>query len=149
MRAKQSPLKLQEFNVFESSISSVSPGESEKINLADLPITIDFDFYEPKEHSVQQIMVELKLKINASGSHPGYKMNVVAVGMFTIPEIENLNESTIQNLFGISSINLMISNLRGFLMNITSYLPAGKYVLPALDISDLLSKKSKSIKPKS
>ncbi len=149
MKAKQSPLKLKEFNIFESNVNFVPPGESEEINLEDLPVNINFDLFEPKEQSVHQILVELRLKVNTSGTQPGYKMNVLAVGVFAIPEIKKLNESTIQNLFGISSVNLMISNLRGFLMNITSYLPADKYVLPALDISELLDKKSKTIKSNS
>lgn len=147
MKAKKSPLKLLDFSVFESKFDFIPPNEeSNEISdkdLQELPISFDFDQYEPKDGPENRKIIEINIKINDSGKKIGYSMNITASGIFEVYDYENLEEKMIINLLGMSSLNLMINNLRGYLINITTYAPLGVYVLPPIDIGDLIEKKKK------
>lgn len=144
MKAKQSPLKLVDFSIFESNYKFIPPKDEsfDKSALNNLPINIDFDHFEPKDGPDNHKMIEMRCKINASGNKPGYSIFLTASGIFEVQDLEKLDESTVTNLFGVSSINLMISNIRGYLINITSYGPLGSYILPPVNIKHLLDTKA-------
>ncbi len=141
MKAKQSPLKLRDFTVFRSHVDFVSTENPKTVNLYDLPINIDFEIFEPDESGSLLRLVEMVLSVNKSGRKPGYKIDIRVSGVFEVENTGKLPDSTIHNLLGISTISLAISNIRGYLKNITAYGAYGSYLLPSIDINQLLDSK--------
>ncbi len=142
MEAIPSPLKIKDFSVFECEMKFISPEDNEtEILLGDLPIEIDYDYYAPKDDDQATRMIEMVLKVN-SDKKPGYYINLTVAGIFEIEDAENLDEELVVNLFGISALNMMISQTRAFLISVTTYGPFGNYLLPAIDIGDLRKRKS-------
>lgn len=142
MEALQSPLNIKDFSVFECEMKFISPEDDDtQIVLSDLPLDIDYDYYAPKDDDQAIRMIEMNLKVN-SDKKPGYSINLIVAGIFEIEDIDNLNQELVVNLFGISALNMMISQTRAFLISVTTYGPFGHYLLPAIDIGDLRKKKS-------
>lgn len=141
MRAKQSPLKFRDFTVFRSHIDFVSTDNPKNVNLYDLPVNIDFEIFEPEQNGSLLRLVEMVLSVNKSGKKPGYRIDIRVSGVFEVEENNQVSESVINNLFGISAISLLISNIRGYLKNVTSYGAYGAYLLPSIDINQLLEAK--------
>ncbi len=56
---------------------------------------------------------------------------------------EGLNDKEIDNYENYTSLIITINHLRNFISNITSYGPLGKYVLPSIDMTDLINQKIK------
>ncbi|MDZ7743464.1 MAG: protein-export chaperone SecB [Bacteroidota bacterium] len=143
MKARQSSLKLLGFNIFKSSIDFVSTENPEEVNLYSLPIDIDFDIFEPKDEEDFHRIGEIKLKVNPSGKKPGYSIELTASGFFELTNPEKFEKEIKENLLGISIVNILIGNIRGYLKNVTSYGAYGPYLLPSIDMSHLLKQKSK------
>jgi preprotein translocase subunit SecB len=151
MKAKQSPLKLKDFTVFRSHVDFVFTDDPKLVHLYNLPVNIDFDVFQPEQNEKPIRFVEMTLSVNKTGKLPGYKIDCRVSGVFELEENEKIPNEIVHNLLGISTINLLISNLRGYLRNITSYGAYGPYLLPSLDINELLNtklEKTKSIKSK-
>ena len=141
MKAKQSPLKLRDFTVFRNHIDFISTDDPKVVNLYDLPIIIDFEIFEPEQNGSLFRLVEMILNVNKSGKKPGYRIDVRVSGVFEIEEGRQVKEGVVQNLLGISTISLLISNIRGYLKNVTAYGAYGAYLLPSIDINHLIEAK--------
>lgn len=149
MKAKQSALKLLEFNIFRSSIDFVSTENPEEVDLYNLPIDIDFDIFEPKDESDYHRIGEIRIKINSTNKKPGYSIELIASVFFELTNPEQIDEEIKENLLGISIINILVGNIRGYLKNVTSYGVYGSYLLPSIDMTHLLKQKSKQISKQS
>ncbi|MEA3448453.1 MAG: hypothetical protein U9Q98_08415 [Bacteroidota bacterium] len=146
MEAKNSPLRLLDFTIFSSKIESYLPENPEDINLNALPINIDFERLSSDDPEDNSKMIKIQIKINPSKKKYGYVMSFEAGGIFDIAPSSNINKEIKNNLLGISAVSIMISQLRVYIQNITSYSTCGTYLLPPIDINDLIEKKVKSEK---
>jgi len=143
MKAKTSPLQLIDFTVFNCSFESIQTDDPKVINLPGLPVDIDFDVYEPKGEVSNLRIIEMRLSVNKTRKKPGYSITLTSSGVFAIQNIESMHPHEVGNLLGISTINMMISNIRGYLKNISSYAPYGAYLLPSIDMGHLIKEKGK------
>lgn len=144
MKAKTSPLKLLDFTVFVFKLDSIHSDDPQNIHLQKLPIEIDFDIFEPKEKLGEDDLriIEMKITINKTRKKPGYFITLTASGVFAVDKPDKLSHEEKENLLGISTITIMVSNIRGFLKNITSYGPYGHYILPSVDMKHLIQEKN-------
>jgi preprotein translocase subunit SecB len=145
MKAKASPLQLLDFTVFVFKLDSIHSDDPQNIHLQNLPIEIDFDIFEPKENLEDDDLriIEMKIAINKTRKKPGYYIALTASGVFAVDTVDKLSHDEKENLLGISTINMMVSNIRGFLKNVTSYSPYGHYILPSVDMKHLIQEKNK------
>jgi preprotein translocase subunit SecB len=141
MKIKPSPLQLLDFTVFSFKMGITPTDDPREINLSLLPVEIDFDTFQPKDAEKSIRIIEMNLLVNKAGKKAGYKFSLTASGVFSLEDETSLNENEKNNLLGISTINLMISNIRGFLKNVTSYGTFGAYLLPSVDMNDLMQEK--------
>ena len=146
MRAKPSPLKLLALHLVRSNFEFIVPKEEEivpQVLFESYPIDIDFA-HQPLPNSTTHIQVFVEIKINNSKKKSGYTLTVEGMGVFQLDD-KNIEKEIAYNLRIFSSLNIMINNLRNIIAQQTAYAPMGVYLMPPIDIKDLLEKKSKKV----
>jgi preprotein translocase subunit SecB len=145
MKAKFSPLQLLDFKLLETKYEFIIPDE-EEIDIKDLfqSYLVDIDFEIGKTDVQEEIRLFTKIEVNfgKKKSLPGYKLMVEGGGTFRIQDPENVDEGLRNNLSQFSTLNMMINNLRNIMYQITNLGPMGGYLLPPIDISQLLRDKA-------
>jgi preprotein translocase subunit SecB len=145
MKAKFSPLQLLDFKLLESHYEFIVP-EKEEVNVPDLfrsyPVDIDFGMGKTDVEGEIQLFTKIEVNFTKKKSLPGYKIMVEGGGTFRIQDPENVDEGLRNNLSQFSTLNMMINNLRNIIYQITNLGPMGGYLLPPIDISQLLRDKA-------
>ncbi len=145
MKAKFSPLQLLDFKLLESRYEFIIP-DDEEINVKDLfqsyPVDIDFGMGKTDVEGEIQLFTNIEVNFGKKKSLPGYKLMVEGGGTFRIQDPENVEEGLRNNLSQFSTLNMMINNLRNIMYQITNLGPMGGYLLPPIDISQLLRDKA-------
>lgn len=145
MKAKFSPLQLLDFKLLESHYEFIVP-EEEEVNVPDLfrsyPVDIDFGMGKTDIEGEIQLFTKIEVNFTKKKSLPGYKIMVEGGGTFRIQDPENVDEGLRNNLSQFSTLNMMINNLRNIIYQITNLGPMGGYLLPPIDISQLLRDKA-------
>lgn len=145
MKAKFSPLQLLDFKLLESHYEFIVPKE-DGINVKDLfqSYAVDIDFGIGKSDIEGEIQLFTKIEVNKTKRKalPGYKLMVEGGGTFRIQDPENVEEGLRNNLSQFSTLNMMINNLRNIMYQITNLGPMGGYLLPPINISQLLRDKA-------
>jgi preprotein translocase subunit SecB len=145
MKAKFSPLQLLDFKLLESHYEFIIPNE-EEINVKDLfqsyPVDIDFGIGKTEVEGEIQLFTKIEVNFTKKKSLPGYRLMVEGGGTFRIQDPENVDEGLRNNLSQFSTLNMMINNLRNIMYQITNLGPMGGYLLPPIDISQLLRDKA-------
>lgn len=152
MKAKFSPLQLLDFKLLESHYEFIVPEEA-GFNVKDLfqSYSVDIDFGMGKTDVEGEIQLFTKIEVNfgKKKSLPGYKLMVEGGGTFRIQDPENVDEGLRNNLSQFSTLNMMINNLRNIMYQITNLGPMGGYLLPPIDISQLLRDKAGELEKES
>jgi preprotein translocase subunit SecB len=143
MIALPSEIHLESFAVLKSTYQFIRPNrnpkEWQKIFKS---YEIDIDF----AHNVnadKTIHVFTKISVNQNEKPlPGFQLFVEGAAVFSFSETNNLSESEEKNLRFYSTVNILIGYLRSTLTTITSASPLGPFLLPPINMADLISKKS-------
>ncbi|GMQ30780.1 preprotein translocase subunit SecB [Algoriphagus confluentis] len=145
MKAKFSPLQLLDFKLLESHYEFIVPEEDE-VNVPDLfqsyPVDIDFGIGKTEVEGEIQLFTKIEVNFTKKKPLPGYKLMVEGGGTFRIQDPEKVEENLRNNLSQFSTLNMMINNLRNIIYQITNLGPMGGYLLPPIDISQLLRDKA-------
>jgi preprotein translocase subunit SecB len=140
MLAKKSPLILKNFLLLRQTFQFIQPEEEVVISDVTDKYGIDIDFAINKPDDFYQCF--LKIEINQADTPlPGYQIFIEGVGIFAIDNSFELSEEEKGNLIQYSSISICINSLRSIISNITSFAPFGKYILPSIDVNELLKDK--------
>lgn len=146
MKAKFSPLQLLDFKLLESHYEFIVPEEDE-VNVPDLfqsyPVDIDFGIGKTEVEGEIQLFTKVEVNFTKKKPLPGYKLMVEGGGTFRIQDPENVEEGLRNNLSQFSTLNMMINNLRNIMYQITNLGPMGGYLLPPIDITQLLRDKAR------
>lgn len=152
MKAKFSPLQLLDFKLLESRYEFIIP-DDEEIDVKDLfqsyPVDIDFGMGKTDIEGEIQLFTKIEVNFAKKKSLPGYKLMVEGGGTFRIQDPENVEEGLRNNLSQFSTLNMMINNLRNIMYQITNLGPMGGYLLPPIDISQLLRDKAAELEKES
>ncbi len=150
MKAEKSPLFLRAFDVNFSEMSAhlddkgIDESKTVAELLDELPIEIDY------HHYLDEIgfHIDMQVKVNRVKSPKfGYVIQVISRGMFEIDPAVEMSEQLKHNLSMFSAVNIMLSSIRGYLRDITSYGQLGTYLLPSIDIGKLVGdKKAKELR---
>jgi preprotein translocase subunit SecB len=147
MIAKKSPLVLETFFVVENRFKFIQPEEEIEDVQTELfsAYEIDLDFtIRPvlnESDNIIKFNVYTKMGVNQLKTpKSGYSSFVEGIGAFSLSK-ENLTDLDVDNLTNLSSVSIMINCLRGVLMDISSNAPLGRFILPSIDVNDLLKQK--------
>ncbi|MGZ5244600.1 MAG: hypothetical protein ACXWEY_11200 [Bacteroidia bacterium] len=148
MIVKKSELLFQDFFIVESQFYAEPPNNDitwdELIN--NYPIDIDFEISERANNIAR---VTMAIHINREDEKtPGYKITVVGTGAFALDNQSSLSPIDKFDLLYSSSVQILIGSFRTYIASMTSFGPMGKYILPAVDLNDLVLRKFDSMKEK-
>ena len=148
MKAKFSPLQLLDFKLLETQYQfKVSGQDDMAINdlFSAYPVEIDFDMGKSDKEEEIQLITTIKVNLDKENQLPGYQIKVEGGGTFKINDSRNIEEGLRNNLSQFSTLNMMINNLRNIIYQITNLGPLGGYLLPPIDISQLLRDKASEL----
>lgn len=149
MKAKISPLRLLAFQLLDSSYEFIVPQEKEVIPQELFnAYSIDIDFNHQTFTDVSsRFQVFLEIEVNKSRKIAGYCLKLTGMGIFELDE-NNLTEREINNLKWYSPINMLINNLRNIISQTTAFGPMSVYLLPPINVMDLVKQKVEKNKKK-
>lgn len=144
MKVKKSPLSFINTRLLESNIKLVITPSKNYTNEEVLKMSekydIDIDYARPKvENNIIQVF--MKASINDNQKFDGYKILCECVCMFTLDET-NLSKDEINNLKNYSTLYITLNTLRNFILDATAKFPLGIYLLPSIDLNELIKQKS-------
>jgi preprotein translocase subunit SecB len=77
------------------------------------------------------------LKLSPPNNLPGYYISLKPVGVFELPETAEKKQIDLELIY--TCIPMILGNARGFIADITSYFPLGKYFLPSLSMKSIVA----------
>ena len=146
MEYKKSPLLFHEFVIVDSHLETVFDTKSKKCVFEEIPLEIDFETFTANENDN---LFNVALNItgnNIDKSVVGYKFSITANGFFELTEFDKFEKPKVDQFLLYSALPMLLSSVRNYLLNITSYAPHGKYLLPAIDLTALIKQKIESKK---
>ena len=138
-----SVLKILDFSVLQMDFEVVTPKKE-----ADRHInpTLYFDQYELDldfsglEHEYFQVTMSVEINCGASPL-PGYRISAQVATIFHFGDISSITADEKRSMEGYSTVYMALNNLRGVIAGFTANAPFGKYMLPSVDLNDLIKKK--------
>lgn len=143
MIIKKSPFDLQDFVIINNVFRYKNPPndvDPEQL-FSEYKIDIDYIFQTEDELFFQ---VFIKVLINESGEKDGYSFTTEGIGFFQFESDVSTKEKV--NYLNFSGIPMCINSIRSFVGLLTSHSPMGKYLLPSIDLNDLVEQKNERIK---
>lgn len=142
MHAQKSTLILEESFIIASNILSVPEPDDFAGKLNDFSIDIDFDIFTNEiDQDVRRIVVSVQGN-DQENPVPGYCFSIVAQGAFNFDKTIKVSKKDKDTLLTHSAIPLIIGQIRSYLSSLTAHGPFGIYLLPAIDMNDLLKQKA-------
>jgi len=145
MEIKKSPLEIVNYGALNITFNSILCEEEAEINIYQYPIEVDFGLTEI-ESDLKTLFIKVWSNFDKKPG-PGYSFSVETATLFKIENAEELDGQTMNNLLTYSILGIAYSNLRGIINNISNTGPYGRYILPSVDLQDLVSKKQKEKQP--
>ncbi len=153
MKATPSPLQLTDFQLLNLQYRFVNPTDTNEIDTDELfgRYGIDVDFAIRRQDDTN-VTIFTKAAVNHDAAQPGYVLFAEGISSFQLTDPSALPEAKRQNLVVFSGVGIAMQQLRSRIADLTSFAPFGKYMLPTLDMDDLLKQKQekneKARKPK-
>jgi hypothetical protein len=145
MKPKNSPLQQTQFVVLDSSIKLYVPDNASEIDLSKIPVTMDFDLLENENNDPHTLRIVLSITGNESDQVPGYIFNLTVGGEYSLSNNIEPGSDEYKAYVKNSALACLINESRVFLQTISSFLPFGSYIMPMVDLNDLLLQKSNHI----
>jgi preprotein translocase subunit SecB len=144
MKAEASPLHIIDFAVTQLDFNLVvSPNLDEDLRRYFKQYAVDVDFGLSKDEFLR---VFIKAEVNYSENKlPGYSLAAEAACIFEFDKGSNLPAAIKNNLEGFSTVYIALNSLRGLISNFTANAPFGRYILPSIDLNDLIEKKKQQL----
>ena len=148
MKYKKAPLILNDFFILKNEINFIQLNEEfSELDFNLYEIDIDYAVFDNEDDFIQIFM---KLEINFSDEpYPGYKIFTEGVSIYSLNSEEELSEEDKKSLIGYSAVSIMVNNFRAYLRDMTSYGPFGSYMLPPIDLNNLVNTKWEEIQNES
>ncbi len=143
MIAKKSPFVLKNFLLLKQNIEFIpfpnDNGKKIKWNTDAYVIDIDFNI-EDSEKPFFQIFIKLEIN-QIEKKESGYSIFSEGVGIFEFDKVVENDDAAKGDYLYFSGLSICINSLRAIISNSTSNYPIGKYILPTIDINELLKDK--------
>ena len=147
MKPIPSPLKLIDFAVLRMDYDFFPPDENTHPQQYFARYELDLDF-DVVKNDILHIIMSVDINVNDSPL-PGYKISAKVASLFKLEDSPNMTTEQRNSIEGFSTIYIALNNLRGIISSFTSSGPFGRYILPSIDLNDLIQKKRKSVKKES
>jgi len=142
MKPVSSPLKILDFAIMRMNYEFIPPEKPVKVEPFFEKYDLDVDFKIFKNDALQ---IVITADINHSDKPlPGYKISTEVAALFKLDESILITEDEKQSVEGYSSVYMALNCLRTLVSGFTANAPFGRYILPSIDLNDLIRKKRES-----
>lgn len=146
MIAKRSPLDLHTFLLIETEYLFTHPKEAvDDISVISNQYEIDID-YKINQDGETGYQLFVRIEINRDQSLPGYSLLAEGIGIFNFEPSLQLSKGDKFNFLLYSGISICINSLRSIISTLTAHGPFGKYLLPTIDVTDLIDQRRERAK---
>jgi preprotein translocase subunit SecB len=150
MEIPKSNLEFLDFLVLQTEYLFIEPKKETDIKDVFNAYHTDVNFDKTREinqDNSTQFNVHIVVNINTVDKPlPGYQIKVKGVALFQFIHDDQLGKKEESNLKNISALSITINALRNYVSQITAHGPFGKFVLPAVNVNDLIKAKIKETK---
>lgn len=147
MKPSNSPLQILDFALTKMDFNTILPSSTGRRDLDipelfnDYPVDVDF-FIESKKI----LAVRVIAKVNYGPKKlPGYSFYAEAGTFFYFDETIKLTKEQRGEIEGFSSIYIGLNVLRGLISSFTANAPFGRYILPSINLNELIATKQKEM----
>jgi preprotein translocase subunit SecB len=147
MKPISSPLKLIDFAVLRMDYDFFPPGDEGNPQSYFDKYELDLDF-DMLKNDILHIIMSVDINV-VDNPMPGYKISAKVASLFKLEDSPALSPEQRNSIEGFSTIYIALNNLRGIISAFTSSAPFGRYILPSIDLNDLIQKKRKGVKAES
>lgn len=145
MKPIASPLNVIDLAIINLEFNFIQPVDKADFDIrkhfAEYDLDIDFGI-----HSNEIIQVFIKAEINRGvEKQPGYSIMAEAACLFEFNNEIEITAEAKNSIEGFSTIYIALNALRGFISQITSNAPMGRYILPSVDLNDLIAQKKRDL----
>lgn len=145
MKPIASPLQILDFAVtsFEFDLVGANEPDVDPTQFFySYPLSIDFGIVRN-----DLIKVFIKAEVNRLEEKlPGYSLVAEVACFYRFDEGIELSKDIKESLEGFSTIYIALNSLRGIITNFTANAPFGRYILPSIDLNDLIKNKQAAIR---
>lgn len=142
MKPNSSPLKLLDFALLKMDYEFIAPTVIKMPDEYYKEYELDLDFELIKNDA---LAIEMTVQINAGKNPlPGYRITAKVGSLFVMDKKAAITEEQRRSMEGFSTLYIALNNLRGMIASFTANGPMGKYILPSIDLNDLIQKKRQS-----
>ncbi len=136
MEIKKSDLEFLDFNITEMNLEIYQTNLF--LDLNNMPIDLNYDILESEDEK-DFFLIKVDLSINKNKLKKNYLfIHLKAEGYFKLNDISKKDEKkTIQYLY-FTALPMLINSIRTYIMHITSFTSFGKYILPTIDLNELI-----------
>lgn len=143
MKPKPSPLEIIDIAITQFNYSFIPSKKDGDITSYFKKYEIDIDF---TIHGNDYLMVQLKANVNKIKEPlPGYSLMAEVTCVFNFDKKQVNVKEIRENIEGYSTLYITLNSLRGLISSFTSNAPWGRYILPSIDLNDLIEKKRKML----
>lgn len=142
MQTKESDLRIVNLRLLSFNLRSEvpeTPSEGRPTPEHGSP-EIDFRIERNDQKDIYRIIVE----VSAKAQEAGYSYDVSAVGFFALRD--DTDPERRDPLLLNSALPMVLSAIRGYLADMTAHSVYGRYMLPTIDMPDLLSQWNDELK---
>lgn len=137
----QSDLKTNSFYIIKSCCELIVPKAEVEPGRIFLSYPVDIDYSIKERAGEKTFRVLMEVSINYPGKSPGYAVMVEAMGDFSIESERKLTSIERNHLINYTAIEACIEYIRGYVANITSQYPLGKYIFAGINMEALYKTK--------
>lgn len=146
MKPSASPLSIVDFAITSFDFKFITPTDGSQIDVKKLfsnyDIDIDFGIHS---NEITHVYMRAKINCNEKEKKPGYFIDAEATCIFEFNEKIEISKDAKSSMEGFSTIYIALNTLRGFISQITANAPWGRYILPSIDLNDLIEKKKQEL----
>jgi len=145
MKPIASPLNIIDFAIMDFEYKFIPPQSTIeydfKRDFNEYELDIDFSI-----HTDEVIHVFVKAEINRGKKIlPGYSIFAEIACVFEFNKEIIIPTEAKASIEGFSTIYIALNSLRGFINQVTATGPIGRYILPSVDLNDLIKRKQEIV----
>lgn len=141
-----SPLSILDFAITSFEFKFITPTDGGEVDVKKLfsnyNIDIDFGIHS---NEIMHVYMQAKINCDEKDKQPGYYINAEATCIFEFNKEMKITKEARNDIEGFSTIYIALNTLRGFISQITANAPWGRYILPSIDLNDLIEKKKQEL----
>lgn len=138
----EAPIQQNQFVVLQSSLDHYLGKKGKQLDLSRIPIEIDYDLFFHDELGRHVFRIVMTVKGNSRKTFNGYVFNIKVGAEYRISEEIEADSEQYWMYINNTGVACLLNEVRIYLQTLTAFSVFGPYLLPMIDMGDLMAKKS-------